>query len=437
MFALLLAACAPSSGNATPEMPEPGQPEEATDIPAPTDSSKPVPNAVTAALAFLAKQMDVPESDIEVVKVESMQWPDGCLGAAQPDEMCTQAIVDGYRIILSVDGREYEFHTDSQGIQVRQVQAEDEGEGEVVGETLPAVVNARQFLAQHLGVAASEIKLVKVEEVDWPNSCLGVEKKNQMCADVITPGYLVLLESGGNQYEIHTDQTGGVVLLAETPFIQEDGTALAWEWIEENVCQRLEFHEGAFWYGGCQYELTLANVSQARLEEMQEFITTFASFESKTPAGQISFSGQGEQNASGSEQRSMGEWAGLVYQEAESGRDDEGLGEVMVWHREGGIAGFCDDLVVYSSGWAYSSSCKAGASERENGTRLSGEQLDQLYTWVDAYQSFEVVQDDPPGAADAMAITFAFTGTGDSDVPANVQEEMLLFAGDLFSKTTR
>jgi hypothetical protein len=35
-----------------------------------------------------------------------------------------------------------------------------------------------------------------------------------MCTMVITPGYRVILEAGGKQYDYHTDASGDVVRLA-------------------------------------------------------------------------------------------------------------------------------------------------------------------------------------------------------------------------------
>jgi hypothetical protein len=54
--------------------------------------------------------------------------------------------------------------------------------------------------------------------VEWPTSCLGIEQSEQLCLQVITPGYRVFLQNPspltvGPQYlEYHTDLSGRVVL---------------------------------------------------------------------------------------------------------------------------------------------------------------------------------------------------------------------------------
>ena len=74
-----------------------------------------------------------------------------------------------------------------------------------------AVVAAEQELGEALEVPVDEIGLVSYERVEWPNSCLGYAEAGEMCAQVITPGWLVILEAEGQQYEVHTDQNGEAV----------------------------------------------------------------------------------------------------------------------------------------------------------------------------------------------------------------------------------
>jgi len=61
----------------------------------------------------------------------------------------------------------------------------------------------------NIGSVAS---IVTSEYVEWPNSCLGVETEGVVCAEVITPGFKIVAEAGGQQVEYHTDIKGGFVL---------------------------------------------------------------------------------------------------------------------------------------------------------------------------------------------------------------------------------
>ena len=86
--------------------------------------------------------------------------------------------------------------------------------------SLPAVELAPLFttdlmkaLGNELQLRLEDIRLVSVEQVDWPNSCLGVERKGVMCMDVITPGYLLVFETSNGIYEVHTNIDGTQFLI--------------------------------------------------------------------------------------------------------------------------------------------------------------------------------------------------------------------------------
>ena len=67
---------------------------------------------------------------------------------------------------------------------------------------------AREALAQRLGVDPLTIQRVEVDTQEWNDACLGVTSPGEMCAQVITPGWVVVLNVGGQRYEAHTDQEG-------------------------------------------------------------------------------------------------------------------------------------------------------------------------------------------------------------------------------------
>lgn len=74
-----------------------------------------------------------------------------------------------------------------------------------------AALSARKALVEQLKIDPDTIKLVSVEQVDWPDACMGVQTPGVMCAQVITSGYRVVMEAQGNLYEFHTNETGSAV----------------------------------------------------------------------------------------------------------------------------------------------------------------------------------------------------------------------------------
>ncbi|MEX0787736.1 MAG: hypothetical protein WD906_08875 [Anaerolineales bacterium] len=81
--------------------------------------TEPYPPAVTAAIGELAQSLQIDPAVIEVVSFEEQVWPDGCLGLAAPDEMCTMQEVSGWRIVLRAQGHDYAARTDESGGTVR------------------------------------------------------------------------------------------------------------------------------------------------------------------------------------------------------------------------------------------------------------------------------------------------------------------------------
>lgn len=63
--------------------------------------------------------MGIPSHEISLVSAEAVDWPDACLGVSNPDELCAQVITPGYRIILGRLDKQYEFHTDRSGQNIR------------------------------------------------------------------------------------------------------------------------------------------------------------------------------------------------------------------------------------------------------------------------------------------------------------------------------
>lgn len=74
---------------------------------------------------------------------------------------------------------------------------------------------AVQAAAEHLQVPPEEIQVVRTEETDWPDSSLGCPQPGRFYLQVITPGWLVELESGPVMLQVHGSTGGQVVLCSE------------------------------------------------------------------------------------------------------------------------------------------------------------------------------------------------------------------------------
>ncbi len=174
----------------------------------------------------------------------------------------------------------------------------------------PAQVAALSALSEALGLPLDQIKILSTEAVEWPDACLGVSRLNVACAQVITPGFRIVLEANRLQYEYHTTQDGAQVVSASL---------------------------------------------------------------------------------------------------------------ALTWHREGGIAGFCDDLQIYLAGEVLGSSCKNGDVYPPG--QLTADELRQLTTWVTSFGAV-VLESKDPAVADAMTLRLTLNGSG-SGQPAEADKTAL------------
>ena len=63
------------------------------------------------------------------------------------------------------------------------------------------IIKARSDLARRLGVDESEIAAGQIEKTDFPDASLGAGLEEEMSAQMVTPGWRIRLNAGGESYE--------------------------------------------------------------------------------------------------------------------------------------------------------------------------------------------------------------------------------------------
>lgn len=123
VLALVAAGCmqpaADGGDDGTPSASREPIASPSSDVP-PSDEGEPVTGEVPrdileAIMADAARQTGIGPDEIEVIRAESTTWSDGSLGCPEPGMMYTQALVDGYHVVLDVDGEELDYRVDSAG----------------------------------------------------------------------------------------------------------------------------------------------------------------------------------------------------------------------------------------------------------------------------------------------------------------------------------
>ncbi len=296
----------------------------------------------------------------------------------------------------------------------------------------PPLEGVRQTLAKQLKIAPETITFVSADPAEWSDACLGAAQPDEVCAQVITPGYKVVLEADGVRYEFHTDETGAAIRGPIQP-AAASGESLEWRGLTAEGCTQARFSADIVTFGPCDgYPKShpLGDIGN-RANQLYAFVQTYRSFSASTPAGETILSGKGPFLASPADQRMIAEWAARVTAEAEGeqGLAMWGLG----WHREGGIAGLCDDLTIDATGYVELAPCKYESPQEVNVRTLTADELTQFYGWLDTLAPFAFMQQNP-ATADALTVRYIFAGRGAREATDADKQALAEFSREVLAR---
>lgn len=181
---------------------------------------------VTHAKHHLAASLGIDASAVFVASVEQRVWPDASLDRPQPGESYAQVQTPGYLILLEYEGGMAAYHADQSGLMV----APDGtritlGLAEVPGEDYADfVMDAIEDLAGRHGIEPQAVTVIRVEEVQWPDSARGLPEPGMMYTQAIVPGHRIVLEAGERRFAYH--EGGGSLLYAGLVWDDDARTSL-------------------------------------------------------------------------------------------------------------------------------------------------------------------------------------------------------------------
>ena len=78
-----------------------------------------------------------------------------------------------------------------------------------------AVDAARRDAAQRFNATPESFQIEDLESRQWPDRSLGCPRQGVLYAQILTPGYLIVLSSGSRRFEYHADDRGMAVFCQE------------------------------------------------------------------------------------------------------------------------------------------------------------------------------------------------------------------------------
>lgn len=73
----------------------------------------------TAIRQDLSSRTDLKGDKFTLKQSSPQTWSDGCLGLGSKDELCTQALVNGWRVVMEYQDQTWVYRSDDTGLTVR------------------------------------------------------------------------------------------------------------------------------------------------------------------------------------------------------------------------------------------------------------------------------------------------------------------------------
>ncbi|MGV2829885.1 hypothetical protein [Myxosarcina sp. GI1(2024)] len=85
--------------------------------------------------------------------------------------------------------------------------------------TLPVPIQTAvlEEVARRTSRTVAEFRVLNAQRRQWSDGCLGIPQPDELCTQVITPGWQVIVTDGRRNWVYRTDVLGDRVKLAEAP----------------------------------------------------------------------------------------------------------------------------------------------------------------------------------------------------------------------------
>jgi hypothetical protein len=169
----------------------------------PSETKQPAPAVIQSIRQTIKQQFGV--SQISVVSVTEQNWPDGCLGLPKDQEVCTMAIVTGWRIEVSDKLQTWFYRTDRTGKIIRLENADRS--------VLPQPVASKliQQVARATQTSPGKLRITAVRAKTY-DGCLGIYRPNQACTEIAIQGWAAIVTSPDRTYIYHLSQNAGRIV---------------------------------------------------------------------------------------------------------------------------------------------------------------------------------------------------------------------------------
>ena len=153
----------------------------------------------------MVQRFKVPLASIKVKSFSAQAWPDGCLGLGKTDEVCTQAVVNGWLVEATDGSQSYIYRTDNTGTNLRSETAPQ------AVLPLPVARKLRQVAHRELNVPLNKLRVTAINPRTF-DGCLGIFTPKRPCTKITISGWQAVLTDGRQSWVYHLDRNASRIV---------------------------------------------------------------------------------------------------------------------------------------------------------------------------------------------------------------------------------
>ncbi|MBE9007753.1 hypothetical protein IQ259_22485 [Fortiea sp. LEGE XX443] len=178
------------------------------------DKTKPnrlPPSVANAILKDLASKAGISTRELQVIDYSQKTWRNGCLELPQPNEFCTQALVPGWRVVVSNGRQKWIYHTNNNGRSLRLASANIPSQKQLPQKVRNAVLQQAQEIS---GLSARSLSIIDFKATNWSDGC-DRSTPPYPCDPIVVSGWQVTVGAANQRWVFLSDNDGSRIKLAK------------------------------------------------------------------------------------------------------------------------------------------------------------------------------------------------------------------------------
>ncbi len=150
----------------------------------------------------LSERFNVPRQSLKLVRFSRETWSNGCLGLEAPNERCTGALVEGWRIEMTDGQQNWVYRTDLTAQVLRPEPSVNEAQ--IPPDVSETVLTA---IAKQVRVPIATLRIAESKAATW-NGCMGIYEPGRACTAIAIPGWQIIVAGAKQSWVYHINDDG-------------------------------------------------------------------------------------------------------------------------------------------------------------------------------------------------------------------------------------